>query len=86
MGVMQPVLNAMIATVSIVVGAGITQLNRRTFDHKLTGWTLTGGHTRVPCGNAIVQSGRGPIETVTSEPDQLPWRHGNYHGQGQKLS
>ena len=63
----------------------ITPLNKRTFDHRKTGWTLTGAHTNVACRQC--HSAKRPKtkrDSYLDTPNTCQGCHGSYHGQARK--
>ncbi|MEE2787377.1 MAG: hypothetical protein VX589_08565 [Myxococcota bacterium] len=63
----------------------ITPLDKQTFDHELTGWSLTGGHLRVPCREC--HSEKRPKtrrDSYLNAPTDCQGCHGEYHGQASK--
>lgn len=60
----------------------IVRLDKRTFDHRSTGWPLSGKHARTPCRQCHTnkrKSGRDSYLDTSPDCNQC---HGQFHGRG----
>ena len=63
----------------------ITPLDKGSFDHKQTGWPLTGEHGRVPCREChSAKRPRTNRDSYLGAPTECQGCHGSYHGTAAK--
>ena len=60
----------------------IVQLDKRSFDHKLTGWPLSGKHARTECRECHTEKRKSGRDSYLNTSPECVSCHGEYHGRG----